>query len=450
MRSRLFPLVGLFLVAAVAGLVPGGTRGQTPPRALPPDLLPPTPIGPAAKGVVPAAAAAPAARKPAPFDRFRNYAELPDATREMVFATLRGMEWLSRDGSQSVIPIHQPNGRFVAGINPALGKPADGDDLIRQSMGAFALARAARLTGDEKYAVRAAQTILSLLAEAPKDPANPAMRKPVQPSAYCNRVGSAAHLALAIYELPEAAPELVQSGEELCQYLRTCLQPDGSVRCTEPGAPADAAAAGHAASALAALALGQRAVPAKWKQEALAQGLAYYRKQFRAAPDPHIIPWMTAAAAETYIQTKDAAAAEFVFEMADWLRKLQYDGADRPRAAWRGGFPTVTDGKVSQTPPTIETASYAMALADGCRMIRQMDRPDTGRYDRYRVALAAALQFVTTLQYGEENTQHFAAHFRPALVGAFHPSGADGNLRTDHTAAAVAALSQFLIAGADR
>src|SRR3712207_8718308 len=58
-------------------------------------------------------------------------------------------------------------------------------------------------------------------------------------------------------------------------------------------------------------------------------------------------------------------------------------------------------------------------------------------YDQYREAAGRALQFVTTLQYGEENTQHFAAHFRPALVGAFHPSAADGNLRTDHTAAAV-------------
>ena len=45
---------------------------------------------------------------------------------------------------------------------------------------------------------------------------------------------------------------------------------------------------------------------------------------------------------------------------------------------------------------------------------------------------------------------HFAAHFRPAVVGAFHPSHADGNLRIDHTAVAVAALSQYLIAGADR
>ena len=110
----------------------------------------------------------------------------------------------------------------------------------------------------------------------------------------------------------------------------------------------------------------------------------------------------------------------------------------------------MADGKVSQVAPTVETASYAMALADACRTIRQMPSPDLGRYERYQSAAARALQFVTTLQYGEENTQHFAAHYRPALVGGFHPSAVDSTLRTDHTAAAVAALSQFLVTCADR
>jgi hypothetical protein len=447
MRSRLFLVAGLFVLATAVGvLTHNRTRGQdpaAPPKDLPPALLPLTPIGPAAKGVVPAAAAAPVARKPAPFDRFRKYDELPDLTREVVFSTLRGMEWLSRH--------HQPNGRFVPGRNPALDTITEDDNFIRQAFAAFALARAAKLTGDEKYAVRAAQTILSLLAEAPKDPANPAVRVPVQPSVVCNRVGSAAYLALAIYELPEAAPEMVQCAEELGQFLRTCCQPDGSVRGTTPGEPADAIAdTTYGGPALAALAMSNGSSPAKWKQDAVAQGLVYYRKQFRAAPNPNMIPWLTAAAAEAHLQTKDPAAAEFVCEMADWLGKLQYDGADRHRAGWRGGFASVADGKVSQVAPTIETASYAMALADACRMIRQMDRPDLGRYGRYQAAAARALQFVTGLQYGEENTQHFAAHYRPALVGGFHPSAADGTLRADHTAAAVAALSQFLIAGADR
>ena len=38
---------------------------------------------------------------------------------------------------------------------------------------------------------------------------------------------------------------------------------------------------------------------------------------------------ISSTAAETHLQTKDPAAAEFVFEMVDWLRKLQYDGTDR-------------------------------------------------------------------------------------------------------------------------
>jgi hypothetical protein len=136
--------------------------------------------------------------------------------------------------------------------------------------------------------------------------------------------------------------------------------------------------------------------------------------------------------------------------MADWMAKLQYEGVDRRQAAWRGGFPAVSFGDVSQIAPTVDTAYFAIGLADACRMIRQMEKPDAARYDRYRVVLTRALQFLTTLQYGEDNTVHFAGHFRPVLLGAFHPSMTDGNLRVDQTAAAVCALTQYLIAGADR
>ena len=129
-----------------------------------------------------------------------------------------------------------------------------------------------------------------------------------------------------------------------------------------------------------------------------------------------------------HLQTKQSAHAEFVFEMADWVAKLQYEGSDRQRAAWRGGFPVVADGKIVSAMPTVDTAYTAMALAEACRMIRQMDRPDAARYDRYRAVLTRGLQFLITLQYSDENTVHFAAHFRPVLVGAFHPSLADGNL----------------------
>jgi hypothetical protein len=439
MRRRICVWISLAVVVAAGSVLShSGLPAQTPPKALPPDITAP----PIAKGVVPAAAVG---RKLAPFDRFRKYDELPELTRQIVFSTQKGMEWLSRDG------IHQANGRFIPGLSPSLGKATEDDHFLRQAFGAFALARAARLTGEEKYAVRAGQTILSLLAETPKDPANPSTRKPVQPSMMCNRVGAAAYLAMAIYELPDAAAELIQCGEELCQFLKGNLQADGSLRYTEPDQTPDPDGINqYPGPALLALAMSQRSASAEWKADALRKAVSYYQTHFRENPELAFVPWMTSAFAEAHLVTKDATCAEFVFAMTDWMQKLQYDSPERQRAAWRGGFPTVSAGKLIQSPPTVDTAYYSMGLADACRMIRQMERPDVTRYDQYRLTLTRALQFLTTLQYEEENTLHFTPQFQMKVLGAFHPSATDGNLRVDHTAAAVVALSGYLIAGADR
>jgi hypothetical protein len=54
------------------------------------------------------------------------------------------------------------------------------------------------------------------------------------------------------------------------------------------------------------------------------------------------------------------------------------------------------------------------------------------------------LLFVTTLQYTEANTQHFADAYRHAyLVGGFHHSHQDGNLRIDSAQHALAALVHY-------
>ena len=206
------------------------------------------------------------------------------------------------------------------------------------------------------------------------------MRKPAQPESVCNRVGAAAYLALAIYELPEAPADLRQCADELCQFLRGQFKPDGSIATAEMGE----AASGFAGPAIAAIAVSNRMSPAAWKTDTATRSLAYCRQQFRTKPHRAAIGWLAAASADMHLQTKQSAHAEFVFEMADWVAKLQYEGSDRQRAAWRGGFPVVADGKIVSAMPTVDTAYTAMALAEACRMIRQMDRPDAARYDRYR------------------------------------------------------------------
>jgi hypothetical protein len=138
--------------------------------------------------------------------------------------------------------------------------------------------------------------------------------------------------------------------------------------------------------------------------------------------------------------------------MNDWLCGLQYVDATNPRQAlWRGGFKKVANGRIELTAPGIESALYAQSLADCCRLIRQMPAPaDVPRYDRYRAALLSALNFVSTLQFTESNTLHFSQEYREFLVGGFHPTQIDGNLRIDQGAAAVSAFVQFFVSGADK
>lgn len=430
-------------------LLPLGLASTTPLYA---QTTPTTPISPPIPGmIIPVAnTVAPGnptaiPRKPAPFDRFKKYDQLPELTKQMVFTTQRGMEWLSRDG------IHQANGRLIPGLNPALGKATEDDHFLRQTVGALALAKSAKLTGDEKFAVRAAQTILSLLSETAKDDKNPNLRVPTAPGVVSNRVGSAAYLCLAIYELPGASPELIGQAEELVAFIRSQIQEDGAFRFTDSTtANAELEAANlYAGPSVYAIALSNRTAPAAWKLDAMKRAAGVYRKQFQASPRMTFIPWMTAACVEAYMQSKEMIYADIAFEMNDWLRKLQYEQVDAARTTWRGGFPTVVDGKLAQTAPTAETAYFAMSLAECCRLIRNMDRPDTQRYDIYRMGCIRSLQFLTTLQYSEDNTQHFTPHFRPALTGAFHPSQTDGNIRTDQTAMCVNAFASFLLAGAD-
>jgi hypothetical protein len=92
--------------------------------------------------------------------------------------------------------------------------------------------------------------------------------------------------------------------------------------------------------------------------------------------------------------------------------------------------------------PQVSSAACAEGLAEACRVARQQG--DLARYRRYRESLERCLQFVATLQYTDANTQHFADWYRPALVGGFHASHQDGNLRLDYTQHAVCALVQYL------
>lgn len=386
---------------------------------------PPTP--PAA--VTPAVKVAPAA--PAPE---RDLPKLSLFQRQVHLSAQRGADWLQR--------ANRPDGLFVHGYVPALRAPMDGEDYLHQVGAAFALARAAQRFDNKDLAATAKLAVLRLLLDTTTDPGDKNVRHPSVP--FVNRVAAAGLLVAAIHELPEAQDDLLRQADELCNYLRTRLEPDGSVRVgDDPKAGPDVEAVNHfSGPALYALVKSHRQRPAAWKLDAVRKAVPYYHRWWREHKNVAMLPWHTAAYAEGYLLTKDKALADAAGEMNDWLCTLQYQQLDPRRPQWVGGFMKWSGDRAVPTPPEADSAACAESLAEACRLARHAG--DVPRFQAYRKALEKCLQFLTTLQYTEASVQHFAEWYRPALVGAFHASHQDGNLRIDHTRRPVCAMVQYL------
>ncbi|MBA4064978.1 MAG: hypothetical protein C0501_14955 [Isosphaera sp.] len=429
-----------FVVGAVGMTVVAVAQPPAPLPVIPPPAAPPVDPAPPHNRFVPPAVAE------VPLRRFDPLEAFPRQTQNAVRGVLLGADWMAR--------MNQPHGRFLYGYNPALRQPLAGDHDLAQARAAVALAQAAKFSGDERQAVLASQAVLSLLAATRPDPADANCRVPVHSSLVCNRVGFAAAVALAIYELPNPDAKLVGEADRLCQFLRKQCRPDGSVHCGD--GPADLTAKNdpgvdneHPGAALHAVLVGNRVKPEAWKTDAAKKGVEFYRAAFRAKPHPALAASLTPACAELFVQTKHADAAAAAFEMNDWLCGLQIPGNDPRSPQWAGGFRAVVDGRQADAPPGPETGLYVQSLACACQLSRLT--PDLARHGRYKAAGTDAVQFLTGMQYGEANTRHFEATFRAnMLVGGFHLSPADGNLRVDATASAVTGLVRFLGSGAEK
>jgi hypothetical protein len=422
MRTR---LVAFLILAAAGCLTLSLLRGQD---------RKPEDRGPRTEGSKAALAAPPAVpAKPA-----RDLSSLSPVQRQMLLSAQRGADWLFR--------MHRLKGRFVYGYLPALATELEGDHYLRQAGAAFALARAARFTGEERYAARAAQALLALLDDTAADPNDPQVRYTALPPGVVNRLGAAGLLIAAVHELPAPERDLLDKSEQLCNYVRRQARPDGSLRLNETD-PADdpEGAQFYPGAALYGLARSHQHRPAAWKLDLLRKAVAHYHPWWRAHKNPAFVPWQSAAYAEAYALTGEKAFADCVLEMNDWLLTLQYaqlDGVDQRRVLWYGGFKGYADGRPVESAPDVGSAACAEALAEACRVAEKAG--DAERHKRYAEGLVRTLQFLTTLQYTEPNTQYFADWYRPRLAGAFHASHQDGNLRIDYTQHAVSALVLYL------
>jgi hypothetical protein len=385
--------------------------------------------------------------EPAPWKRFETLAAYPFTTQAAVRGVMASAEWLHRR--------HQAHGRFLYGFNPALREPLSGDDDIVQARAAWALAAAACFCGEEKYAVAAAQTVLTLLTAAPPDPRDPQVRVPRAPSEVCNRVGLAAALILAIHALPNPEPRLQEESERLWRFLHRHMRSDGSIHYIDDpaGQPLQQDPEGlyhYPGWALWAMAQSHRRLPTADKQEAVRRGLPHYHAVSTQRGHPLLAATLLVAAAEWAAQTRDKHTVAIVYQAADLLCQAQIPVTDPRMPQWAGGFRHYQHGQLRDTPSGApETGIYVMALAAACETARMMG--DLSRFNKYAGAVVDASRYLTGLQYMEVNTRHFDNAYRAhMLIGAVHLSPTDGNIRLDATAHALLGWLRFLHSGAER
>ncbi len=437
------------LVFAVGGLATWSlTRGQYPNE--PPSYPPATydrNEGSAAP-VAPPAVAVPAVGDPASL--VPNVAGSREPAPADDFGLRKQIEYSMGSGAMWLFRMNTVKGRFLPGFLPSVNAVMEGDNFLSQAGAALTLARIARYSGDKGYAARATQAVLSLLDDTETLDDHGVTLRHMAPllSSSANGLGAAGLLVAAVNELPAPQEDLLKKSEELCAWLRKQQRPDGSLTWTE-GDEKTAGADPEGVNLYPGLALyglmrSQAHRPAAWKTDVVRKAQVYYAPWWRGAPHHDVRPLadgglrrgILADQGETLLRLRhrDERLA---------VRSARHESLDARHPLWLGGFMSWSDGKALATAPDVSSASYAESLAEACRVARES--ADLPRHKRYCAALESSLQFLATLQYTDANTQHFAPLYRQRLlVGGFHASHQDGDLRIDYTQHAVCAMVQYL------
>ena len=232
------------------------------------------------------------------------------------------------------------------------------DNYLRQAGAAFALARAARFFGEDRYTARATQAILALLDDTVLDP-----KEPVRCTS-CRRPSSTVSrrpvcLSSPLTNCPTRKPIFWTSSEQLCNYIRKQARPDGSLVCTDPGpdgkpaADETSAIDDYTGLALYGLMRSQIHRPAAWKTDLVRKAVAYYRPWWQAHKSMEFTPWLTAACREAYQRTKISLRRLRVRDERLALRPAICQ-LDAQRELWFGGFKSWADGKAVEAAPTID------------------------------------------------------------------------------------------------
>ena len=219
------------------------------------------------------------------------------------------------------------DGTFYSRYQPFQNRLFEGVDIARQAHGAWVLARAAKLLGSSEpqtstqLQTAADAVIASLLTHLSTEDDLWLRYENETPS-----VAELSFLLLALCNLPHNHPRRSLT-KDLAAKLWSCITlPHGRISTHETENPAfDPFQDYFPGQVLLALAAAVEQGITDIDQTRLNRAFRYYRHRFHYKRHFGQVTWLLQAFSNWWHVTKDAAFADFVFEVADWLLNYQQE-----------------------------------------------------------------------------------------------------------------------------
>lgn len=380
---------------------------------------------------------------------WEHYCEVPaDPDRVLHLRRLRpaGLSELTpkalsegaRLAADRLMNVQGGDGYYLYKFHPFSGRQTPGPgNLVRQAGCAYAMARAADSAAEpgrrDVLAASAGKAADALLRRVVLELGRVFVIDLSRPRAPVHgKLGTLA-LTLATLQRRSMDERYRPERQQLTEGILSWQRPDGSFQCRTDSTSVAADGTGQdyfPGEALLALSAELRA-GSKDARRAMAAALPWYRARFRAHPTTAFVPWQIEAwrqyadwamGVEGPLTLGAAEPSEFVFEMADWILRLQIGPETGRHPDLTGGY-IRSDGK-----PDCSTATYTEAVIGAFALAQRVG--DTERAHRYRLAALLGLQFAHRLQIAPDTAVLFQDPVR--VVGGTTSSLSNMTLRCDH------------------
>ncbi len=313
-----------------------------------------------------------------------------------------------QDGMESwLVNQVREDGRTTYKYWPSRGEESESNNMIRQFMASFALARVATARPDIRPMANAnLKYNLDHFYREEKGLGLIEYREQV-------KLGAVALAALAIMKHPsrEAYREIE---EHLRETVLSLWNPDtGEFRTFYKPADRNDNTNFYPGEALLLWAFIYQESRDAELLDRIELAFDFYRDWHRSHRNPAFIPWHTQAYFATWELTQDAAMKDFIFEMNDWLVETQqWDDTGYPDMRGRFYDP---DFPGYGPPHASSTGVYLEGLADAYRLAKAVD--DATRAERYGLAIRRGLRSIMQLQFVDEIDMFYISKRRDARGG---------------------------------